>query len=227
MAQSKLTLETTVNITGVTGLEDAIDERLTDALNDAIRRGRINLKRKINEILVRYMRNNETFLSIADPSGLQREFGLTTDQAKAAQEDIIKILRLSTDIVLKDFVVKNGQIRGGDFYIDILEADLKKFINMKSGEYTSKGGYSIDWMQWLLTRGVEIIWPTYGIKYYSRIVKASRSNYALMFKADYKGYRVPEKHKGTIDDNFIIDVVDSATDEIVALAEREIESEFR
>ena len=61
-------------------------------------------------------------------------------------------------------------------------------------------------MEWLLTYGNEVAVPDYQMR--EGHYKASRTGEALMFKVNnYIGWKVPEAHAGTIDDNWITKII--------------------
>jgi len=214
-------------ITGEDLVQDKLLRILTDVVNDALKRASTNLKRRINPILVQNMQNHETFISLGSGK-LQAEFGLTKDMAAKAQEGIIRILRDSTNIVVEKFRINKTSVTG-KFEVNIIEADLQRFINLKSGAYVSQGvknvhKYDIEWMKWLLTRGIDRIWQNHSIQYYNRMVPKSRQGYALMIeKTGGGGWAVPETYQGTLDNNFITDVAQKSEEAIADVVKNEIE----
>ena len=147
---------------------------------------------------------------------LRADFGLTDSAANTAVQDLIEAVKRSVKV--------NLDIRGRgslgnlawSMSVSILPDGFTDTIK-QIGAYKSRSG-EIDWMDWLLTKGVTIIYDDYFVAY-GKEFPGSRSGNAIMLPAGSSGrlFRVDPVFAGTTDDNFVVNTVNSLLPEIAKL----------
>jgi hypothetical protein len=131
---------------------------------------------------------------------LQAEFGITSI---AGLEQLIKGL-IDVSVV--------GLGKAGttiDMEIQILDIDVETLVSMyNDSSYISKGGYKIDWLEWLLIRNYDFSISDYAIDYDidSTQISMSRTGRALMIKDKpelHYPYKLPDICRPIGGKNFI------------------------
>jgi hypothetical protein len=175
--------------------------------------------------LLKWEIDNSKTISSLLTGKLKADFGLTDDLAKSAVEEI-------TNHLVSNITILPVEKKGGYSLISFILrlSPLPDFYKtISSGSYYSDGYYvrsrgadgQIDWLEWLLTRGTEIIIDDYYVWYTTDKIKSkirlkssveSRSGMALMLpntklRTGTGGFRVDPEFAGTIDSNFITDML--------------------
>lgn len=151
---------------------------------------------------------------------LKADFGLTDQLAVNAKNEIIShiVNNIRVQYNLRSQKnIKVGQGVFGSFFL-VLMPDPNFYEKIKSGSYISNGAYvrkygldgNIDWLEWLLTRGTEIVIADFEVKYGN--FKNSRSQLALMQEGG--AFRVDPEFAGTLEDNFITRTIESVIPQI-------------
>lgn len=102
--------------------------------------------------------------------------------------------------------------------LKFMAQDVNKIIKVPGASFQSKGG-SVDWLEWLLTRGTQIIISDYWI--FSEAEGKTRSGGKKVMqkisKTPRDPFRIDPKHAGTVKDNFVTRALDSIKDDISTL----------
>ena len=101
-------------------------------------------------------------------------------------------------------------------YSDVIALNEAYFESVTTRPGPRQGErHSIPWLEWLLKRGREYVVKQYVFtdKLES---KASRGGGLMIPKKSAAGWRVPEQHAGTIDDNFLTRAISEFLDDAVA-----------
>lgn len=151
---------------------------------------------------------------------LKVDFGLTDELAFNAKNEIISHIVYNIKVQYNLKSKKNINVGEGIFgsFSLLLTPDPNFYEKIKSGSYISNGAYvrkygldgKIDWLEWLLTRGTEIVIADFEVKYGN--FKNSRSQLALMQEGG--AFRVDPEFAGTLEDNFITRTIESVIPQI-------------
>lgn len=172
-----------------------------------LRAASIPIKKEIAIIIEDELRRSEVVRSLLIGS-LRQDFGLYEGQAIDMVEKIISILIKNLDVILNTSSAKlvfSISIRLNPMYINELSNVLK---------YRSNGG-EVAWMEWLLTRGTEVVVDNFYQLDLSRTHPRSRAGYALMRPKVGRTFRVDPVFAGTEADNFITKIMVSASPKFI------------
>jgi hypothetical protein len=180
-----------------------------EVIDDILRKNASAISRKCGIIISRRLTDSKTFASLLYGQ-LKLDFGLTNEEADKGTKLILASVRDSTKVKL----IKTKQ--GNAFAISINITPNLPELSQISYTNDGKNGGEITWLMWLLTKGVEIVVPDFRIKYGdSKKFENSRSGGALMFPKGF--FRVDPDFAGTVDSNFITDVIQESFPEIVGI----------
>ena len=153
---------------------------------------------------------------------LQQDFGLTSDLAQSAVNEILSALIAGVSVK-----TENVETSGVLSYLKSLVWKEKSIIlsvypnpelykSIQGGSYVSSTDrdINIDWLEWLMTRGTEIIVTGYQVKYDPKDPSWSRSNSAIMIKRKSGAFRVDPEFSGTLEDNFITRAISTIIPEL-------------
>jgi hypothetical protein len=153
---------------------------------------------------------------------LQQDFGLTSDLAQSAVNEILSALIAGVSVK-----TENVETSGVLSYLKSLVWKEKSIIlsvypnpelykSIQTGSYISSTDrdINIDWLEWLMTRGTEIIVTGYQVKYDPKDPSWSRSNSAIMIKRKNGAFRVDPEFSGTLEDNFITRAISTIIPEL-------------
>lgn len=97
--------------------------------------------------------------------------------------------------------------------VSLLRVDLREVLAVPSASFVSEGGHRIDWLEWLLTRGDEIIITDHAFQ--PGREKGSRTGLGVMQRSGV--WRVPPEFSGTPQDNWLTRALEPAALEIAGL----------
>lgn len=153
---------------------------------------------------------------------LQQDFGLTSDLAQSAVNEILSALIAGVSVK-----TENVETSGVLSYLKSLVWKEKSIVlsvypnpelykSIRGGSYISSTDrdINIDWLEWLMTRGTEIIVTGYQVKYDPKDPSWSRSNSAIMIKRKSGAFRVDPEFSGTLEDNFITRAISTIIPEL-------------
>lgn len=128
-----------------------------------------------------------------------------------AMEAIIQQLKSDVRAELSLLTAQGNRFFGG-LEIGILRGDYATLLDLPEARFISEGGFTIDWLNWLLTRGGYLINTRY--RFAPGPNKASRTGSGVMAIGGTWG--IPGEHAGTVNDNWLTRAL-STLDEPVSL----------
>lgn len=163
---------------------------------------------KIRVMLRAAIRNEPEYNSLIN-GDLRRQFGIEdTSSVDSVIDSVVNTSQLSINKVNIGSYGLNGGIR-----LTIMPSDLSTIINDPSAFVVdNERGYSLPWLEWLLTKGGQIIVRNFEVKYGSN--NKSRSGDALMIPSDIN-WRVPPQFAGTVSNNWITRALSMIEDKIL------------
>jgi hypothetical protein len=168
------------------------------------------ISRKVGELIGNKLMETPAAQSILTGQ-LKADFGLTDVVAQSALSELIAAVKKST-VVKLDIKTTEGVRNAWAMSVSILPDGLVGVLS-KIGSYKS-GRYEIPWMEWLLTRGVEVVVDGAYVVYWN--ADRGRSGMATMEKGSgpEDTFRVDPQFAGTADDNFVVNTIKSLLPEI-------------
>jgi hypothetical protein len=143
------------------------------------------------------------------PFTLSSMFGLS--DGKERIESIVNTLINSIKVVISSVPGRKIGV-----YIDVVSSlDYDDLIRLRAASVSIEGG-SLPWLEWLLTRGSEILIADYDVAYGD--FPESRSGSSIMV-ASSSGFSIPPEFAGTASDNFFTRAIEDAIPNITTAVE--------
>ena len=135
---------------------------------------------------------------------MQGQLGLSPSLAANVPQDIAEAVADSIELIPRKTYVKGSTGLQGGMSLSIQPSDFSNILNMPDStiRYYStryKRIVTLDWLNWLLKQGQEVIVSNYIVNYGNH----GRSGQAKMKRSMGAVWKVDSKYSGTIDDNFI------------------------
>lgn len=170
----------------------------------------VSIETQVKDVIIKYVESSEEWQSMLSPSGILRtELGLENQtellsQLSAAIKDIIHIKSAPVKL-------KGNKVSGGFKLVAMTDSDYEMLLNSSFASFVSENGFDVDWLEWILVRGNQIVVYDYVVDY--GWPSHSRTNDAIMLK--YPGvWQVPSQFSGVKEDNFITRSIEKASKEI-------------
>lgn len=188
-------------------MKEVLDKALVKSLN--------RIEPKIKTLLIDALHNEPEYSSLINGE-LRKQFGIeNTNNVDIAIENIINSINLS----ITQISIGLSGLTGG-IELTVVPVDLNGIINDSSAFVVdSERGYSLPWLEWLLTHGGEIIVRNFEVKYGSN--PRSRSGDAIMVSSK-SNWRVPSQFAGTPSNNWITRALSTIEDKIINILETEL-----
>lgn len=121
----------------------------------------------------------------------------------------------------------NGRLSGG-FQVAVLRDDLSDALGATGASFTSpEGGFEVDWLEWLLTGGTDLVIDDYAILYGPVSDTFSRTDSGIMIKSK-RGYRIfPDAFTGTKKDNWLTRALNKLPSLLNPIVQAEFARAFR
>ncbi len=156
------------------------------------------IQNQISHLLRIAISSSPTIRSLKDGQ-LQVDFGLTSDAASAATNDIVNAVLSSVNVFFKKS--RRGKTLG-TLVIQIDPATVSAAVETSSmGSYLSNG-HQITWLDWLMTKGTQVIIEDFEVTSTVDYDDRSRSGGGFMLQTGGV-FRVAPEFAGTEGDNFI------------------------
>jgi len=181
-----------------------------------------DIRKKITVLLEDALVDSPTVSSLLSGK-LRDDFGLSAENAVAAVTQII-------DNVTKRIDLKLAKSNNSLAYIvlEINPVDEEFYKSISSGSRVSKSGESVDWLEWLLTRGSQVIIGDYYTfdKAKGRTLSGGKTVMKKIGPKAKEPFRVDPQHAGTLEDNFITRAIESKSQEIVNILNEGVKNEL-
>lgn len=149
---------------------------------------------------------------------LRKEFGIdNTSNVDIAVDNMIN----SVEFFINSIKINGSKLNGG-IELRIIPKDLSGIIDDSSAFVVdNERGYSLPWLEWLLTKGGEIIVRNFEVQYGSN--PRSRSGDAIMISSG-SNWRVPAQFSGTIRNNWVTRALSTIEKKIIQIIEDELKA---
>tara|TARA_A100001201_G_scaffold27912_1_gene30518 strand:- start:5983 stop:6648 length:666 start_codon:yes stop_codon:yes gene_type:complete len=196
---------------------DAVSKQFIKSLYGKINSITGNVRPAVATIISDELMNSPTVLSLLGGT-LKDDFGLASAEAKKAIAGIIDALVDNFDIKVSPGSNQNI----ARLSIEILPSNFSLSGISAAGSYQSRGG-NVDWLEWLLTRGTQVIISDYKI--FDNAEGATRSGGRKVMIPIGKGgdpFRVDPSHAGTEASNFVTRALEPVFPTIIQLVAQQI-----
>lgn len=185
-------------IDSVASVKKKVNTAIANHMNKLIPKNRDRVEAQIKNQIRGWIEEQPEVASIKAQGGLgslNAQFGLMPGIPSATMEAIIQALISSIDV---KFTKINKKVRGG-IEFRIQGNVILRILNIPTGTIITEKGTPLNWLEWLLTRGSEVIVAGYT---YTPAPGQGRSGGGTMTGGSV--FRVePTSFAGTVDNNFI------------------------
>ena len=143
---------------------------------------------------------------------LKHDFGLFGNVASVTVNGIVKYI--SDNVLIK---IGASKISGSMFSLAIeIPTTDENIINTPGGSFPSKGG-DVDWLEWLLTKGTQVVIGNFWLFPYAkgRTRSGGNSIMAEVKTMSRQPFRVDPNFAGTVENNFITRSIESVGEDIL------------
>ena len=193
-------------------------------VNNAFKTSKGRVLEKTRQLVRQTLSADPTINSLIGGS-LQGDFGLTDELALSVTDDIINIV--SGDFGIRFDLPKSKRSKTLGTMVLFIDTPrtIAKVMSVSGGRYQSNI-YNIPWIEWLLTKGSQVV--VGGWEYtelFEEQTFSSRSGQGIMMKTG-GSFRVEPEHAGTINDNFITRAIGRIQNDIQQIVVSEIQRAF-
>ena len=180
-------------------IERKMLEALVRAINKNLNRIANKTQKEIGELIARYILDSEIADQLRTGNTLAAHFGLRPGQGESAVDQIATTIQTSIKVRPMKAQRQGKQIKGG-FEVGFLREDLVATLNsLAIANIYSNDGSPLPWLDWLLTRGDDIIVTGHSITFSDD----GRSGLAVMVQDNSGFWRVPPEYSGTEENNWL------------------------
>lgn len=180
------------------------------------------IRAKVVDLLEEVLVDSPTVTSLLSGK-LRDDFGLSAENAVSAVTQIIDGVTKNVELKLSRSTNSLAHI-----VLSIKPIDANFYKSISSGSRISKSGKPVDWLEWLLTRGTQVIIGDY-YTFNQAKGKTRSGGKTVMKKIGRKAkppFRVDPAHAGTLEDNFITRAIESKSKEITEILSKEVSNEL-
>jgi hypothetical protein len=180
------------------------------------------LEQRISHLVLNAIQNSPTYKALMlRTSHLSTHLGLLDGISKL--DTIINIIDQNMKV---EFTTITGKQKlRGKIRIRMVQSDFLDIVRSPAGRQITEVGEVLDWLDWLLYRGDNVIIADFDVitsSYLGRDV--GRTGGGIMVKNFNRGrWSVPSEHSGIQTDNFITRAIDSVSNRIQQVIEEELE----
>ncbi len=164
------------------------------------------IKRLVGEEVESQIKKTPEFVSLLS-GDLAAIFGLT-DSSKIL-ENIIVTIKNSIEVKYSPAIIV-GETLTTSITVSVLLSDFSDVLTVPGTSYSTDGG-DVNWLEWLLTAGDEIVISDYTAVLINSPL--SRTGHAIMKKSS-RGFRVPPEFSGTVNNNWLTRAIEGLEDPI-------------
>ncbi len=183
-------------LTKLPQIERLILDEFRKKLNLVTLRAALDIQAKLGAAIRAAIIASPEYASIV-AGELQAALGI--ENPIAVMDNVINTIIANMMVTGKPIRVVGNKFSGG-LRIEILQADFADVLGVPGTKFTSKNGFNVPWLQWLLFDGDRIVVADYDVVFMA--TPNSRTGRAHM-KPSAKGYRVPPQFSGTVKNNFL------------------------
>lgn len=176
-------------------IEGNILSALADNFNSSMKSQKNKILQEVKLLIPSWISSQPEMQSLLsnDPSSLVGQFGITSSPSSIVNSIILSVVN-STTVTIVSY---NNKLKGGGIEINIQPDDFSNLLNLPQGHSVYQGG-DLHWLNWLLTKGDEVIVVGYQ---YNPQTGLGRSKLGNMKTGE--SFRVPPEFSGTEQNNFI------------------------
>ena len=199
-------------------LRKKIIKEVEGRLDKAIKKAIPNIKKDIEETLFFIFTQTKIYKELTTGE-LKAHFGFPTGSEFDRVNDIISTLSKNIKIT---YSKKKASLN-----IGLIEDNLDAIINLPGSVVITEQGTVLNWLEWLLYRGSQIIIAGYDVQIGQYNPGQSRSLEAIMIEIEGTGWAVPTQYAGTEGNNWITDTMKDSSQLLTSYIEKIIEKRIK
>ena len=219
-------------VTSPGGFKDKILRAMLAELTSKLQRPAFqnSIRRGTKKLLEISLKSQPEYTSMIFQDGkLRAELGVADSQS--AMESLVRAWVASVQTRVHTPRIVGSRIAGPIISVRAIQADYQDVLGKAYASYTSVNRQGeethIPWLEWLLTKGTEIMVQTHSIYHPSTPTSRSRTlTNTLMKRTKGQGWGVPEEFSGTYDNNFATRAVQMAMPDIGDMVQAETQRRF-
>jgi len=182
-----------------------INTALANRFNLIITQRSSTIADRVRQLIPGWIKSQPEMLSLLSPNPLSLigQFGIYQD-TNAIVNSIANSIAQSTTIRTRQYT---NNLRGGGLELNVQPIDFSNLLSLQEGHTIYEDG-DLHWLNWLLTRGDQIIIVGYE---YNPQTGLGRSKLGNMIQGT--SFRIPPQFSGTPDNNFITRALSGPTQE--------------
>lgn len=214
------------------GFNAAVRWSVKEEIEKRVKEQYLNIRKYAQNTVEYYILNSPTVMDLKK-STLRIDLGLSEDAADSAISEIASFIKSQVSVVYR--TAKRGKnIYGLDivllpnpnFYKDISAGTYYSFGYYASNPKYNPSGqpFEISWLEWLMTRGTEVINSDFYV-FYKEGEGRSGGGFMLnknKLRSSKKSFRIDPEHAGTIEDNFVTKAIAASIPEIIAFVKKRL-----
>lgn len=167
---------------------------------------------QIGMIILRALMDSPTVQELLSGE-LRDDLGLFGNIVNSTIESIAKHITESINIETSKKSKKAPTVN-----IKFMAKDIQAVIKVPGASFESNG-HSVDWLEWLLTRGSRVIISDYWVFPHAKGQTRSGGTKVMqkISKTKRNPFRIDPAHSGTASNNFVTRALDTVRDEIISL----------
>jgi hypothetical protein len=172
-----------------------------------------DIKPEITAIITQAIMNSPTVKDLQSGK-LRDDFGLFGNLVDTAVDNIIKILVQNIDLQVTNSSKKKS---GSSVSLKLIPDDISALHSVTGGTYQTGNGETVNWLEWLLTRGSRVVVKDFWLFQHAKGKTRSGGKEVMVkiSKTKRDPFRVDPTHSGTPKDNFITRAINSVRDDIM------------
>lgn len=190
----------------------AVDKQINAKISKVLPLIASSVKPEVSSVILRVLLQSPTVNSLLSGK-LKDDFGLFGNVVNTTVNNILTVISEGVNVKLEKSKTAGSIVTTT---LEILPyADFDKIISVAGGSIPARGG-NVDWLEWLLTRGTQVVIGDFWLFEHAKGFTRSGGS-SIMKKIQNKPrdpFRVDPNFAGTIDDNFITRAIQSASDEL-------------
>lgn len=196
-------------------IREAILNEMKVVLDKVLIKAINNMEPKVRILLRNALQNEPEYGSLIS-GDLRKQFGIAdTSNVDRAIDRIVHTVKFTISPIKIGMSGLSGGIK-----LTIVPKELDGIIDDSSAFVVdNERGYSLPWLEWLLTKGGQIIIRNFEVKYGSN--PNSRSGDAIMISSG-SNWRVPAQFAGTPNNNWITRALSTIEEKITKILQDEL-----
>lgn len=202
----------------------AVKRDLIKKMNSLLPVIKSEIKPKVSKLILTQLNESSTVKSLLSGK-LKDDFGLFGNVVNVTVNNIVDEISNGIDLSI-NISNKSDGILTTTLYI-LPYSDFPKIASVAGASLPSKGG-NVDWLEWLLARGTQVVIGDFWMFPYAKGRTRSGGS-SVMKKIESKPrspFRVDPSYAGTLTDNFITRTIQSINDDILKILQQAIDRKF-